>query len=226
MVAFHGVSKVYARARGRRVQALAGVSFELQAGELGVLVGPAGAGKSTVLRLITGEERPTRGEVVVDGVDVASLGSRGLARLRRFIGVVPHRGVLIEDRTALGNVAFVLRALGAGPAGARRDARQALAEVGLDGARGALARELSETERRRLLLARALATDPRLLLADEPTTGLEPAARTELAAVLRAAHRRGITCLVATQAGDLAAALAGRALRLEAGRLRPEGEAA
>ncbi len=157
MLELRGVSKVYGRAAGGRVEALADLTFEVKPTELAVVVGPVGAGKSTLLRLVTGEERPTRGAVLVDGVEVGTLGARGLARLRRSLGVVSQDGQLLPDRTALGNLTFVLRALGAGRAEARDRALAALVEVGLGPVRNALPHELAAGERRRVLLARALA---------------------------------------------------------------------
>jgi ABC-type ATPase involved in cell division len=224
MLELRGVSKVYGRAAGGRVEALADLSFEVKPTQLAVLVGPVGSGKSTLLRLITGEERPTRGAVVVDGVEVGTLGRRGLARLRRDLGVLTQDGTLLPDRTALGNLTFVLRALGAGQAEARERALAALVEVGLGSARNALPDELAAGERQRVLLARALATQPRLLLADEPTALLDSTASATVVALLRSLSLRGVTCLVATQTPEIARALDGRVLRLQAGRLRPEGD--
>jgi ABC-type ATPase involved in cell division len=224
MLELRGVSKVYARAAGSRVEALVDLSFAIKPGELAVLVGAGGTGKSTLLRLITGEERPTRGAVLVDGMEVGALGAWRLARLRRDLGVLPQGGSLLADRTALGNLTFVLRALGTSRAEARERALAALIEVGLGPARNALPHELAAGERRRVLLARALATRPRLLLADEPTGMLDPTAAAVVLTILRGLAQRGVTCLVATQAPELARALEGRVLRLAAGRLRPEGD--
>ena len=131
---------------------------------------------------------------------------------------------LLPDRTALGNLTFVLRALGAGRTEARERALAALVEVGLGSARNALPDELAAGERQRVLLARALATQPRLFLADEPTAMLDPTAAALVVTLLRGLPARGITCLVATQAPEVARALDGRVLRLAAGRLRPEGD--
>jgi cell division transport system ATP-binding protein len=224
MLEFRGVSKVYGRAAGGRVEALVDLSFEVKPTELAVVVGPSGAGKSTLLRLVTGEERPTRGAVLVNGTAVETLGRRGLARLRRSLGIAPQGGCLLPDRTALGNLTFLLRALGAGRVEARDRALAALAETGLGAMRNALPHELAEGDRRRLLLARALATRPRLLLADEPTAMLDLAQAAAVVALLRAAAARGTTCLIATQLPELAHALDGRILQLAAGRLRPEGD--
>jgi ABC-type ATPase involved in cell division len=224
MLELRGVSKVYGRAAGGRVEALVDLSFEVKPTELAVLVGPGGAGKSTLLRLITGEEPPTRGAVLVEGTEVGALGARGLARMRRGLGVLDQDGALLPDRTALGNLTFVLRALGAGRREARERALAALIEVGLGPARNALPHELAAGERRRVRLARALVTQPRLVLADEPTAMLDPPAAATVVALLRSLAGRGITCLVATQAAELARALDGRRLQLAAGRLRPEGD--
>jgi ABC-type ATPase involved in cell division len=155
---------------------------------------------------------------------VGTLGARGLARLRRSLGVVSQDGQLLPDRTALGNLTFVLRALGTGRAEARDRALAALVEVGLGPARNALPHELAAGERRRVLLARALATRPRLLLADEPTAMLDAPATVLMGTLLRSLPQRGTTCVVATQSVDLARALEGRVLQLLAGRLRPEGD--
>ena len=222
MLELRGVSKVYGRAAGGRVEAMIDLSFEVKPTELAVLVGPGGGGKSTLLRLVAGEERPTRGSVLVDGVEVGTLGKRGLARLRRSLGILFQDAPLLPDRTALGNVTFVLRALGMGRGEARERALAALVDVGLGPARNALPDELAAGERRRVLLARALAPRPRLLLADEPTAVLDATDAAIVVRLLRSLPERGTTCLVATQEAEIARALDGRVLPLAAGRLRPE----
>jgi ABC-type ATPase involved in cell division len=223
MLEVRGVSKVYGRAAGGRVEALVDLSFEVKPAELAVVIGPGGAGKSTLFRLITGEERPTRGVVLVEGAEVGALAGRSLARLRRGIGLMPQEGLLLADRTALGNLTVVLRALGMGRGEARDRALAALIDVGLGPARNALPHELAVGERRRVLLARALAPRPRLLLADEPTAMLDPAAAATVVSLLRRLSLQNITCLVATQALELGRALEARCLQLVGGRLRPEG---
>lgn len=224
MLEFRGVSKVYGRPPGRRVEALADLAFEVKPAELAVVLGPSGAGKSTLLSLVTGEERPTRGAVLLDGVEIGALGRGGLARHRRGLGIVPQHGDLLPDRTALGNLTFVLGALGTREAEARERAITTLAEAGLGGVRNARPPELTEGERRRLLLARALVTAPRLLVVDEPVALMEATQAAATVALLRAAHARGVTCVVATHAPTIARALEGRILHLAAGRLRPEGD--
>jgi ABC-type ATPase involved in cell division len=224
MLELRGVTKVYGRGAGRRVEALVDLSFEVKPAELAVVVGPGGAGKSTLLRLISGEERPTRGAVLVDGIEVGTLGSGRLARLRRGLGIASQRGRLLADRTALGNLTFVLGALGVRRGDARERGLATLAEAGLSAVRNAWPHELAEGEYRRLLLARALVTRPRLLLADDPAATLDAGPAGAMVSLLRAAHARGVTCLITTQTLALAQTLEGRILQLAAGRLRPEGD--
>src|SRR5262249_30050701 len=224
IIELRAVSKLYApRAGGRAVQALTDVSFQVAPGDLVVLAGPPGAGKSTGRRLLAGEERPTQGAVIVHDEDVGGLGRRGVARLRRRLGLMPQDGRLLAERTALDNVAVVLRALGASRRAARARAQALLREVGLGGAPPAGPAELAAGERQRLLLARALAGEPAVLLADEPLVAvggaLDGPAADGVVALLRAIRSRGVTVLVASQAVGLAAALGGRSLRIEGGRL-------
>src|SRR5581483_8664441 len=129
MVEFRGVSKLYVRRGGPVVAALSAVAFDVAPRELVVVAGPPGAGKSTLLRLAAGEERPTQGRVVVDGDDVGRLGRRGVARLRRRLGILPAEPRLLADRSVLANVALVLRARGASRRAARAGAAAALREV-------------------------------------------------------------------------------------------------
>jgi len=225
MVEFRGVSKLFGRPGGGRVEALSDVSFEVKPGDVVVVVGPSGAGKSTLLRLVTGEERPSRGAVLVDGVAVADLSARRLARLRRTLGIVSQPGRLLDECTVTENLTRVLRALGTGRREARERAATALGDAGLAAMRDARPAELAEGERRRLLLARALATRPRLLVADEPVARADPAELAAVAGLVRAAVRAGGTALVATAVPELAPTLQGRRLELAGGRLCPEAPA-
>jgi ABC-type ATPase involved in cell division len=224
MVELRHVTKVYTRAAGGRVAALAEASFRIARGELVVVVGPAGSGKSTLLRLVSGEERPSRGTVLVEDEDGGALGRRGLARVRRRLGVVPQDLRLVGDRTALGNVTVVLQGLGTARGEARGRALRALRAVGLGERPNVLPAELAGGEQRRLAIARALATGPRVLLADEPFGPGEAGVGADLLDLVRAVNAQGTTVLVATRTSDLAGALGARALVLDRGRLCAPGE--
>lgn len=224
MVELRGVSKVYTRAAGGRVEALVDASVQIGPGEVAVVSGPSGSGKSTLIRLLYGEERPSQGTVLVAGASVGTLGRGHLARLRRRLGVIPQDRRLLADRTVFGNVTFVLRALGIPRRQVRPRALEALREVGLAAKPTALPAELAQGERQRLLLARALAMAPSLLLADEPTDMLDDVAAGEVLALLRAVHARGTTVVVASHVPGLATQLGGHSLILEGGRLRREAD--
>lgn len=224
MVEFRHVSKVYGRGRGRPVPALTGVTFAVGRDEMVCLFGPSGAGKTTVLRLVSREELPTEGEVVVAGEEVSRFGPRAVAHLRRRIGIVFQDGRLLADRTVAGNVAFVLRVQGTPRHELRERVLEALRSVGLHRRPNARLAELSAEGRQRLALARALVTEPPLLLADEPTGSLDGAAAGEILEVLRGVHARGATLIVATHQRAVAERLQCRTLRLAGGRL--EGEMA
>jgi ABC-type ATPase involved in cell division len=224
MVEFRAVSKIYVRRTGGPVvSALTDCSFQVAPGEAVVVTGPPDAGKSTLLRLTAGEERPSQGRLLVDGDDAGRLGRRGLARLRRKLGLLLAESRLLGDRTVLENVALVPRARGASARAARLQALAALREAGLSARATAGPAELTAAERRRLCLARALVGTPRLLLADEPTAGLDEAATREVLAILREAKARGITLLVASRSTELAGALGGRGVALAAGRIVDAG---
>ncbi len=190
------------------------------------LIGPGGAGKSTLLRLVWGEERPSAGIVLVDGADVGALGRRALARLRRRLGIVPQETWLLEDRTSFGNLTLVLRALGASRRRARSRALAVLSVVGLTKKLNAYPDELANGERRRLCLARALASDPPLLLVDEPVAGgLDDEPGHDMVGVLKGACAEGRTVLVATRVPALAEALGARRVTLQGGRVTSNSDA-
>jgi cell division transport system ATP-binding protein len=183
--------------------ALKDVSFHVSKGEFVFLTGHSGAGKSTIMKLMFGEQRPSQGDVRVSGLALADISTREIPRLRRKLGVVFQDFRLLDDRTASENVAFALEVTGA-----RRDTIPArvmrvLTQVGLAAKARAYPRELSGGEQQRVAIARALVNDPPILLADEPTGNLDERATRGVFQLLREINAGGTVVVMATHDLDL-----------------------
>ncbi len=209
----------------RRVEVLKGASLTVEAGELVAVVGPSGSGKSTLLHLLGGLDRPDRpdgGSVSIGGEDLARRSGAELAAFRnRTIGFVFQFHQLLPDFTALENVMLPGRIAGWKPRAALERARALLAEVGLSEREDHFPSQLSGGERQRVALSRALALDPPLLLADEPTGNLDPASGERVLGLLLALQERhGTTGVLVTHNPEVADRCA-RVQVLEEGVLRP-----
>jgi putative ABC transport system ATP-binding protein len=207
-------------AGGTAVAAVDGVDLRLARGELVALSGPSGSGKTTLLNLLGGLERPDAGTILVDGERVDLLDTAGLARLRRErIGFVFQEANLVPVLTARENAEFVLAVRGV-PARERRRTLAALFDrLGLAGLERRFPGELSGGERQRVAVARALAGDPALVLADEPTANLDSGAAAALADLLRGLNRERGTTLLLTSHDPLVLARADRVVRMRDGRV-------
>jgi putative ABC transport system ATP-binding protein len=208
------------------VRAVSDVSFTTDSGEVTLIMGPSGSGKTTLLSMIGGILRPTSGRIVIDGLDVTSLGRRELPRVRReLVGFVFQTFNLLESLTALENVEIALNIAGVTGQAARVRARALLCEAGLEQRLDFNARSLSAGERQRVALARALANEPRLLLADEPTANLDTDAGHDVMALLRGlTESRGHAAVVVSHDPRLRV-VADHVLRLGDGRLAPDDAA-
>ncbi len=222
MITFEHVGKRY----GGRFEAIADLNFSIERGEMVFLTGHSGAGKSSVLKLLTCLERPSRGRVLVAGRDLASLSAGQVPFYRRQIGVVFQDHQLLFDRSVFDNVALPLLIQGVPPLDAARRVRAALDKVGLLHRERALPIELSGGEQQRVGIARAVVNKPALLLADEPTGNLDPQLSADIMRLFEDFNRIGTTVLLASHDLALIARLRHRILRLREGRLIADEEAA
>jgi lipoprotein-releasing system ATP-binding protein len=210
----------------RQITVLRGADLAVEPGELVAVVGPSGSGKSTLLHLLGGLDRPDRGEVVIGGERLADHRGAALAAFRnRTIGFVFQFHQLLPDFTALENVMLPGRIAGREPREVLERARSLLAEVGLAERLDHFPNQLSGGERQRVALCRALALEPPLLLADEPTGNLDPASGERVLALLLELQRRhGTTGVLVTHNPEVAERCA-RILVLDEGVLQPQSPA-
>ena len=216
MIRFSHVYKEYARGG----LALEDVTFEVKKSEFCFLTGHSGAGKSTMLRLIHMADRPSRGEVRVSGYSSETIRQREIALLRRKIGYVFQDFRLLQDRSAAANIAFALEVTGANRAVIRTKVGRLLAQVGLAAKAESLPSELSGGEQQRVAVARALAHDPLVLLADEPTGNLDERATWGIYELIRSINASGTAVLFATHNMDLVRRSPGtRVIEVDHGRI-------
>ncbi|MVA77452.1 cell division ATP-binding protein FtsE [Auraticoccus sp. F435] len=216
MIRFDDVSKTY---EGQRRAALSNVDLEIDKGEFVFLVGQSGSGKSTFLRLVLREYRPSRGRVFVAGRELNRLHNWKIPGLRRQIGTVFQDFRLLPGKTVYENVAFALQVIGK----PRREIRQVVPEtlelVGLDGKGDRLPEELSGGEQQRVAVARAFVNRPRILIADEPTGNLDPATSVGIMKLLDRINRTGTTVVMATHDSTIVDQMRKRVVQLVDGRV-------
>jgi ABC-type lipoprotein export system ATPase subunit len=200
-----GLRKEYGRAAGL-VRAVDGVDLEVERGETVAIMGPSGCGKSTLLYLLGGLDRPTSGEIWLDGQDVTRLSERALARLRRdAIGFVFQAFHLMDELTAVENVELPALLAGRSPRAARQRATELLDRVGLTDRARFLPTQLSGGQRQRVAVARALVADPLVVLADEPTGNLDSTSTRDVLRLFDQLHAAGQTLVIVTHDPRIAA---------------------
>jgi cell division transport system ATP-binding protein len=221
VIRFESVYKRYPNGR----DALTSVSYRLEKGEMAFLTGPSGAGKSTLLKLVALIERPSRGTVLVNNQNTSRISRRQIPHFRRRVGVVFQDHKLLNDRTIFDNVALPLVIAAHRRREIERRVRAALDQVGLLGREYQSPLTLSAGEQQRVGIARAVASRPEVVIADEPTGNLDPELSLEIMRLFERFNEVGVTVLIATHDLELIDHLGHRRLRLEGGKLTEDADA-
>ena len=214
MIKFENVTKVYPKSDK---PALDNVSLEVEKGEFVFLVGLSGSGKSTFLRLVLREEKPTSGSIHVAGKDLSKLSNWKVPQLRRQVGTVFQDFRLLPNKTVSENVAFTLHVLGFSRNEIAREVPEVLELVGLEDKGDRKPGELSGGEQQRVAIARAYVSKPAILIADEPTGNLDPATSVGIMKLLDRINREGTTVAMATHDAGIVDQMRKRVIELEAG---------
>jgi len=220
MVVMKNVSMVYPTSD---TPALYDINLNINEGDFVFLVGASGSGKTTMIKLLTGELKPSAGEIIVNDYDMTKLKRSKLSKVRRTLGVVFQDFRLIEDMTIYDNVAFAMRVVGASSRQIRNRVPYVLDLVGLAGREDRFPRELSGGEQQRVAVARALVNNPRMIIADEPTGNLDPVKSLELMLLLEKINDLGTTLLVVTHEKELVNAFTKRVVTIDKGRIVRDG---
>jgi len=215
MIQFDQVHKRYPNGR----EALAGVSFKIDDGELAFLTGHSGAGKSSILKLIALIERPSRGQVIINNQNTSRIKPRGIPQFRRQIGVVFQDHKLLHDRPVSDNVALPLIIAGVPRREIDKRVRASLDQVGLLGKEKSRPLELSTGEQQRVGIARSIVAKPSLLIADEPTGNLDPQLALEIMNLFKRFNEVGVTVVIATHDVHLIEHFGARRIVLSDGRV-------
>lgn len=215
MIAFQSVYKVY----NHHSIALEDVNFRITPGEFVSIVGRSGAGKSTVVKLLIGEEKPTRGRVIFGQYEVNKLKDSELPTLRRHIGIIFQDFRLLAAKTAYENVAFALEVAGRPQSEIQELVPQVLDMVGLSDKMDNFPHELSGGEKQRVAIARSMVNRPEVIIADEPTGNLDPLHTWEIVNLLQKINSLGTTLILATHDKDIVNSLDKRVITLDKGRV-------
>ncbi len=218
MIQMYGVSMRYKH----DIEVLHNINMSVEKGEFAFLVGPSGAGKTTVLRLLYRELVPTEGQVVVAGYNLSKIGSAQLPYFRRKLGIVFQDFKLLPNKTVERNIAFSMRVTGAKRSQIKKNVDRAIDWTNLQHRRKALPEDISGGEQQRTSIARAIVNDPLLILADEPTGNLDPVLSLEIMRLFERANTRGTTVLVATHDVDLVGRMGKRIIRIDRGAIIEE----
>ncbi len=213
MIRLEHVSKTYEA----KVAAITDVSLHIRPGEFVFIVGASGSGKSTIIKLLLKELKPTHGRIVVDGKDLGKISHKQVPLFRRNIGVVFQDFRLLDDRNVYENVAFAMRVVEAPKKAIKTKVPMVLSLVGLAAKYRSLPKQLSGGEQQRVAIARALVNEPKILLADEPTGNLDNQNAWEIMRLLEDINKRGTTVVVVTHNMEIVRAMNKRVITIKKG---------
>lgn len=215
VIEFQDVSVVY---EGKLV--LDRINFKLHNGEFVYIIGQTGAGKSSFLKLIYRDVLPHEGKILVDGVDISTLPDKKVPLLRRKLGIVFQDFQLLPDRNVYENVSFALQVTGRSSSFIKQRVMEVLSMVGLSNKRNQMPGELSGGEQQRVVIARSLANEPRIMLADEPTGNLDPEVSASIMDLLKTINNKGMAVLMVTHNYDLVKNFPHRTIRIHQGKIQ------
>lgn len=213
MITFEGVEKIYPK----DVVALKNINLHIKPGEIVSIVGQSGTGKTTLIKLLIAEEKPSAGRIVIGDWDITNIRDKEVPYLRRQIGVVFQDFKLLPKKTVYENVAFALEVVGASRGQIKKIVPQALKIVGLEGKHHRYPNEISGGEQQRAVIARSLVHKPKLLVADEPTGNLDAINAADIIHLLKKINSFGTTILLVTHNKDIVNSLKKRVITLDAG---------
>lgn len=220
MIIFDKVSKTYQE----KNVSVYDIDLKINKGEFVTLIGPSGAGKTTLIRLLLAEEKPSSGTVYFNEVNIHNLKKHDIPKYRQKIGVIFQDYKLLENKTVFENVAFAMEMVGKSDKDIHEDVPYALELVGLSQKMFHFPHQLSGGEQQRLAIARAIINQPDILIADEPTGSLDPEGSKEVLNILKKINELGTTVIMATHDKDIVDALKKRVVKLEEGRITRDQE--
>ena|SRR5574344_1262137 len=215
LIRFKNVTKTYKSG----VTAIRDLDLSIEKGEFIFIIGSTGCGKSTLIKMLYREEKPTSGQILVGGIDVGKIKNRKTYKIRRKIGVVFQDYKLLQKENAFENVAFGLEVLGLPKDEIYSKVIKALDLVGLKGKVRMMPNELSGGEQQRVAIARAIVNEPKLLICDEPTGNLDPTTSMEIMKVLDEINKLGTTVIMVTHDTDIVDIMKKRVIQLDSGRI-------
>ena len=206
------------------VTAIYDLDLKVKKGDFIFVIGASGSGKSTLIKMLYREEKPTKGSIVIGGIDVAKLRNRKVYKLRRKLGIVFQDFKLLPKLTVYENVAFALEILGLPTNEIRKKVLKALNQVGLKNKAKNYPDELSGGEQQRVAIARAIVNEPKLLLCDEPTGNLDPDTSWEIMKVLEEINNMGTTIIMATHDKEMVNRMKKRVILIDSGKIKRDYE--